>query len=242
MKNIVIIPTYNEIKNVPRMAKELRTLYPTLTILFVDDNSPDGTGDLIHDLKAEDDKIHLLRRSEKTGLGSAYTAGFKWAKEQHVETVITMDCDFSHDPKDVKTLQSALDSGDCDVAVGSRYIQGIRILNWSFKRLLLSYMASLYSKGWLGLPIHDPTSGFNGYKLPVLNRYLDSCSVRFNGYVFQVLMKYFAWKKGYVVKEYPITFSEREIGETKMNYSIILEAIWGVFVMKFKVRKAKKKA
>lgn len=237
MKKIIVIPTYNEKANCVRMIQTLRALYPETELLFIDDGSPDGTGAIIQAIAEQDDAVHLLSRTEKAGLGSAYTAGFKWCMDYGVDTLITMDCDFSHDPEDVKKLQAVLDNGTADIAVGSRYSNGIRILNWSFKRLLLSYLASLYSQKWLRLPILDPTSGFVGYQKEVIQAYLTRCPVRFNGYVFQVLMKYFGWKNKYKVQEVDITFSERAIGETKMHFGIIFEAILGVFTMKFHVKK-----
>lgn len=226
-QSLVIIPTYNESDNVENMMKTLNGLYPELSILIVDDGSPDGTAKLVKDYQATHPNVHLLERQGKLGLGTAYITGFKWALERGFEYVFEMDCDFSHDPKDVEGLLKAA-SSSADLAIGSRYIGGIRILNWPMKRLLLSYFASIYTQIITGMKVQDATGGFKCFRASTLKQ-IDLDKIFSNGYSFQIELNYKTWKKGLKVQEVPITFSERREGQSKMSKKIIWEAIWAVW-------------
>ena len=201
-----------------------------MDILFVDDNSPDGTGQIADAMAAKDPRIHVLHRSGKQGLGRAYIAGFKWALERHYQFIFEMDCDFSHNPADVPRLLLAAQKAD--LVLGSRYIGGIRVINWPLNRLILSRGAGIYVKLITGMPFTDPTGGFKCFRRAVLEE-IDLDAVRSNGYTFQVEMTHKAWRKGFHVQEVPITFEERRSGQSKMNSAIVREALWMVWKLWF---------
>jgi len=232
-KSIVIIPTYNEIENIEAIIKAVFALPRKFHILVVDDNSPDGTAACVNDLKRiYRDTLFLEVRTEKSGLGTAYIHGFKWALERRYDYIIEMDADFSHNPTDLPRLVKACENG-ADVSVGSRYKKGVNVVNWPLYRVLLSYGASFYVKMITGMRVHDPTAGFVCYRRHVLeNIALDS--VRFVGYAFQIEMKFRAYLKNYEIEEISIIFRDRIKGKSKMSSSIISEAVWGVFSMKFR--------
>ena len=228
-KSLVIIPTYNESDNVENMLTTLNGLYPELSILIIEDGSPDGTAAIVKKYQATHPNVHMIERQGKLGLGTAYITGFKWALEKGFEFVFEMDCDFSHDPKDVEALLTA--AQNCDLAIGSRYIGGIRILNWPMKRLLLSYFASIYTQIITGMRIQDATGGFKCFRASTL-RQIDLNKIFSNGYSFQIELNYKTWKKGLKLQEVPITFSERREGQSKMSRKIIYEAVWAVWRMR----------
>ena len=229
--SIVIIPTYNEIENVEAIIRAVFDLQKEFHILIVDDNSPDKTGDCVRGLQEEfKEKLFLETRTEKSGLGTAYIHGFKWAIHKAYDYIFEMDADFSHTPSDLLRLQRACING-ADVAVGSRYTKGVNVVNWPLYRVLLSYGASVYVKLITGMRVHDPTAGFVCYKRNVLET-IDLDSVRFVGYAFQIEMKFRAYLKKFKIEEVSIIFRDRVLGKSKMSSSIISEAIWGVFVMK----------
>ena len=230
-KSIVIIPTYNELDNVGPMVDAIISLDRTFDVLFIDDSSPDGTADVIRTLQAKfTDRIHLEKRSGKLGLGTAYIHGFHWALEHDYDYIFEMDCDFSHNPKDLVPLLERCEA-DADVAIGSRYCKGGRVKNWPLKRILMSYFASVYVRIILMIGIKDTTAGFKCYRAEVLRKIkLDNIS--FKGYAFQICMKYAALKHGFIVKEIPITFIDRVVGESKMSTGIFKEAFFGVWKMR----------
>lgn len=230
--NIVIIPTYNEKENVERMLRKVFSLQPEFHVLIVDDGSPDGTGSIVKQLQTEfAGKLHLLERSGKLGLGTAYITGFKWAIEKQYDFIFEMDCDFSHNPDDLPRLLSACSNG-ADVAVGSRYCKGGRVSNWPLGRILMSYFASVYVRMVLWLPVSDTTAGFICYKRKVLET-ISLDRIKFMGYAFQIEMKYNAYKKGFKIVEVPITFIDRVEGVSKMSTKIFNEAFVGVLKMRF---------
>ncbi len=222
MKTLIISPTYNERKNVGELIKRLYDIDNTYHILIVDDNSPDGTGDYIETLKADYPNLHLLRRPGKDGLGKAYCAGFQWALEHDFDAIIQMDADMSHNPDDVPKLIHGLT--DADLVIGSRYVQGVSVVNWPIRRLMLSYGANLYSRIVTGLPIRDATAGFKCWRREVLAT-LDLNKIKSQGYSFQIEMNFRTWRKGFRLKEVPIIFFDRTVGESKMSKLIMLEAI-----------------
>lgn len=226
---LVIIPTYNERQNIEAMIRELRQLPVGCEVLIVDDGSPDGTGRIVTEIAARDAGVHLLSRAEKNGLGRAYCAGFAWAIERGYELIVQMDADFSHDPADVPKLIAAC--GTADVAIGSRYVSGIRVINWPLRRLLLSKGAAFYVGAITGLPVTDPTGGFKCFRREVLAS-LDLTAIRSAGYCFQVETSFHAWRKGYKIVEVPIIFTERREGASKMGGGIIVEAVWRVWWLK----------
>lgn len=228
-KSLVIIPTYNESDNVENMLTTLNGLYPELSILVIEDGSPDGTAAIIKKFQVTHPNVHMIERQGKLGLGTAYITGFKWALEKGYEFIFEMDCDFSHDPKDIQGLLAA--AQNCDLAIGSRYIGGIRIINWPMKRLLLSYFASIYTQIITGMKIQDATGGFKCFRASTL-RQIDLNKIFSNGYSFQIELNYKTWKKGLKLQEVPITFSERREGQSKMSRKIIYEAIWAVWRMR----------
>lgn len=230
-KAVVIIPTYNEIANIEKMLETLHRLHPALNVLIIDDGSPDGTANLIKNFQQKKSNLHLIERSGKLGLGTAYIRGFRWALEKDFEAVITMDCDFSHDPETIPEFTNKL--GQYDLAVGSRYIGGIRIMNWPMQRLLLSYFASIYARIITGIPFSDSTGGFNGYSRKALQS-LNLDKIFSIGYAFQIELKYKVWSKGLPCIEVPITFYERTVGKSKMSRKIIVEAVINVFRLRFK--------
>ena len=225
-QTLIIVPTYNERDNLPRMAARLMSLPVAMDVLVVVDNSPDGTGKIADDLAAKYPQIHVLHRSEKNGLGRAYIAGFKWALERGYEFIFEMDCDFSHDPAEIPNFLKAAESHD--LVLGSRYDGGVRVLNWPLKRLLLSRCAGIYV--WLitGMPVTDPTGGYKCFRRRAL-QYLNLEAVHSNGYSFQIEMTHRLWRDGFAIAEVPITFTERVEGSSKLSRGIVTEAFWMVW-------------
>lgn len=237
--SLVIIPTYNEIENVERMLHTVLQLDPAFHVLVVDDGSPDGTAQKVQAIQASHpDAIHLLERSGKLGLGTAYIAGFQWALEKGYDYIFEMDCDFSHNPKDLVRLRQACVNG-ADVAVGSRYVRGGRVSNWPLGRILMSFFASIYVNSVLWLGVRDSTAGFKCYRNQVLDT-IDLDRIRFIGYAFQIEMKYNAQRLGFTIQEVPITFVDREFGTSKMSMGIFREAFLGVLKMRFTPVKPRK--
>jgi dolichol-phosphate mannosyltransferase len=232
---IVIIPTYNEIENIEAIIKAVFSKEKSFDILVVDDNSPDLTGLKVKALQNEfKDQLFLLSRQEKTGLGSAYIAGFKWCLEKHYDYIFEMDADFSHDPNDLIHLYNACAKSGADMSIGSRYINNtINVVNWDMKRLLLSYFASKYVRFITRMKIHDTTAGFVCYKRHVLES-IDLNNIKFVGYAFQIEMKFKAYLQKFKIVEIPVIFTDRTKGKSKMSGSIISEAIFGVINMKLK--------
>jgi len=221
-----VIPTYNESMNLPTIVPDVLKQDARLEVLVVDDNSPDGTGRMADDMAAKDPRVHVLHRPGKQGLGTAYLAGFKWALERSYELVFEMDADFSHDPGHLKEFLKA--SEDADLVLGSRYLGGkVTVVNWPMGRLLLSYFANVYARQVTGLAIWDLTGGFKCFRRRVLEA-IDLSAVRSNGYAFQIEMTFRAWRKKFRLKEIPITFVDRTEGQSKMNKSIVREAVWVV--------------
>jgi dolichol-phosphate mannosyltransferase len=232
-KNLVIIPTYNEIENIEKMIRRVMSLHDNFHLLIVDDGSPDGTATRVKELQKEfHNKLHIEERKGKLGLGTAYIHGFKWALARDYEFIFEMDCDFSHNPDDLARLLGACKNG-ADVSVGSRYVKGGNVSNWDMKRIMLSYFASVYVRSVLWFNVKDTTAGFVCYKRKVLET-LDLDKIRFMGYAFQIEMKYSAYKKGFTIVEIPITFVDRVEGVSKMSTKIFKEAFWGVVQMRFK--------
>lgn len=233
MKRVVIIPTYNEIENIEKMIRKVFTLPLDIDLLVIDDGSPDGTAQVVKSLMAEyGDKLQMIQRSGKLGLGTAYIAGFKWAIENKYDIVSEMDCDFSHNPDDLVKLMNRCAS-DSDVAIGSRYIKGVNVVNWPMGRLLMSYYASMYVRTMLGIKIKDCTAGFVCYRTEVLKN-IDLDNVKMKGYGFQIEMKYSAAKLGYKIVEESIIFMDRTEGTSKMSGGIFGEAFWGVIKLRFR--------
>jgi dolichol-phosphate mannosyltransferase len=229
--SIVIIPTYNEKENIERMIHKVLSLPHDFHLLIVDDGSPDGTGRIIKQLQRDyPEKLFLVERTGKLGLGTAYIHGFKWAIERHYDYVFEMDCDFSHNPDDLLRLRQACIEG-ADAAIGSRYIKGVNVVNWPMSRVLMSYFASVYVRFITGIDIQDSTAGFMCYKRKVLET-IELNKVKFVGYAFQIEMKYTTIKHGFRVKEIPIIFTDRTVGTSKMSKGIFKEAIFGVIQMK----------
>ena len=230
---LVIIPTYNERENIELIIRAVFSQKKAFDILIVDDNSPDKTADIVSDLMSEfSGRLFLEVRQEKTGLGTAYIHGFKWALEKGYEYIIEMDADFSHNPNDLIRLYAECATNNADVAVGSRYLKGqINVVNWDIKRILLSYFASQYVRIVTSIPVKDTTAGFVCYRRKVLET-IDLDSIQFVGYAFQIELKFKAWKRGFNIKEVSIIFTDRIRGKSKMNGSIISEAIFGVLKMR----------
>jgi dolichol-phosphate mannosyltransferase len=229
---VVIIPTYNEKENVERMAQAVMGLPTAIDILFVDDNSPDGTATIIRELITQfPGRIFLEERQGKLGLGTAYIHGFKWSLNQNYDYIFEMDCDFSHNPLDLPRLLEACTQKGADVSIGSRYTRGGKVQNWPMGRILMSYFASVYVRMILFIGIADTTAGFMCYSNKVL-RAIDLDNIHFKGYAFQIEMKYAAKKKGFKILEVPITFIDRQFGESKMSSSIFKEAFFGVWKMR----------
>lgn len=230
---LVIIPTYNEIENIEAIIRTVFDLKKDFHVLVVDDNSPDGTAENVMRLQEEfSNRLFIEIRKEKSGLGTAYIHGFKWALKNNYDYIFEMDADFSHKPSDLLRLHRACING-ADVAVGSRYKKGVNVVNWPLFRILLSYGASFYVKLITGMRVHDPTAGFMCYRRKVLEA-IDLDAVRFVGYAFQIEMKYRAYLKKFKIEEVSIIFTDRINGESKMNSSIVREAIFGVISMKFR--------
>lgn len=231
-KNIVIIPTYNEIENIDKMVRTVFALPREFELLIVDDGSPDGTAAKVKELQKEfPNKLHIEERKGKLGLGTAYIHGFKWALTRGYDFIFEMDCDFSHNPADLVRLLEACES-TADVAVGSRYCKGGKISNWPMGRILMSYFASVYVRMVLWIPVKDTTAGFKCYRRKVLET-IDLDAIRFMGYAFQIEMKYRAYKKGFKIVEVPIMFTDRILGVSKMSTKIFKEAFLGVVQMRF---------
>ena len=235
MKDVlIIIPTYNEIENIENIIISTINLYPTINILVVDDNSPDLTFKKVEQLKLKfKDQLFLLKRLEKEGLGTAYVAGFKWALKNKFNYVFEMDADFSHNPMDIKRILEPMIEKNYDVSIGSRYVKGINVVNWPLSRIILSYTASLYVQLITKMNIKDSTSGYICYKKSVLES-IDLDNIKFTGYAFQIEMKYKSYLKNFKIIEVPIIFSDRVYGVSKLNGSIISEAIFGVIAMRIK--------
>lgn len=233
MSNIVIIPTYKEKENIGGLIKEISSLEVPFDILVIDDNSPDGTAGIVRELMKINPHIHLIERPGKLGLGTAYIAGFKYALEKGFDYIFEMDADFSHDPKDLIRLYKACNDEGADVAIGSRYISGVNVVNWPLSRVLMSYFASIYVRFVTGMKIMDTTAGFKCYRREVVENILVNY-VRSVGYSFQIEMKFIAWKLGYRIIEVPIIFTDRKMGQSKMSGGIFNEAIWSTLRMKIR--------
>ena len=230
--SLIIIPTYNEAENIESVINKILSLQNNNYVLVVDDNSPDGTSNIVKNLKKVNaDKLFLITREKKDGLGSAYKVGFKWALEQDFSYIFEMDADLSHDPNEIENLKLLLINNECDVAIGSRYLEGVSVVNWPLSRIFLSYFANIYVRLITCLPVKDSTSGFIGYSNKALSS-LDINKIKFNGYAFQIEMKFKLWKKKFRLKEHQIIFVNREFGDSKMNKNIIFEAIIGVVKLK----------
>lgn len=230
--SIVIIPTYNERGNIEKIIRAVFNLEKSFNILIVEDGSPDGTADIVSQLQTEfPDRLFMIQRKGKLGLGTAYIAGFKWALQHQYEYIFEMDADFSHNPDDLPRLYKACAEDGADVAIGSRYVSGVNVVNWPMSRVLMSYFASKYVRIITGIPIHDTTAGFKCYRRNVLET-IDLDNIRFKGYAFQIEMKFTAYKSGFKIKEVPVIFINRELGVSKMNSSIFGEAVFGVIRLK----------
>jgi dolichol-phosphate mannosyltransferase len=233
MSNLVIIPTYKEKENIEELIKTISKLPVAFDILVIDDNSPDGTADIVNCLQQSYPNLHLIERSDKLGLGTAYITGFKWAIEKGYGYIYEMDADFSHNPDDLVSLYKACHDDNADVAIGSRYISGVNVVNWPLSRVLMSYMASIYVRMVTGMKIKDTTAGFKCYRKEVLENIRPE-NIRSKGYCFQIEMKFVAWKLGYKIVEIPIIFTDRKLGSSKMTGGIFNEALWGVLRMKIR--------
>ena len=233
MKNLVIIPTYNEKENIEAIITAVMELPIEYHVLVIDDGSPDGTAVIVKDLMANKyaGKLHLVERSGKLGLGTAYIAGFKWAIEHKYDYIFEMDADFSHNPNDLLKLYDACANQNADVAIGSRYISGVNVVNWPMGRVLMSYFASKYVRFVLGMNVHDTTAGFVCYRRKVLET-IELDKIRFKGYAFQIEMKFTAFKCGFKIQEVPIIFVNRVLGTSKMSGGIFSEALLGVVKLK----------
>ena len=230
--SIVIIPTYNERENIENIIRAVFGLEKTCFILIIEDGSPDGTAAIVKTLQQEfPDRLFMIERKGKLGLGTAYITGFKWALEHSYEYIFEMDADFSHNPNDLPRLYEACAVQGGDVAIGSRYVSGVNVVNWPMGRVLMSYFASKYVRIVTGLPIHDTTAGFKCYRRQVLEA-IDLDHIRFKGYAFQIEMKFTAYKCGFKIIEVPVIFINRELGTSKMNSSIFGEAVFGVIKLK----------
>ena len=232
--SLVIIPTYNEKENIRKMIQKVFSLSRDFHLLIVEDNSPDGTGDIVRSMIPEyNGRLFILERKGKLGLGTAYIAGFKWALERNYEFIFEMDCDFSHNPEDLVRLYNACATEGADLAIGSRYIKGVNVVNWPLGRVLMSYGASIYVDFLTSMPVKDTTAGFKCYRRRVLET-IDLDKIKFMGYAFQIEMKYTAWKLGFKLLEVPIIFTDRTEGTSKMSSKIFKEAFFGVISLRFK--------
>lgn len=226
---LIIFPTYNEKENIERIVRSVLQQDPRIDVLVVDDNSPDGTGEIADRLASEDSRVNVMHREKKEGLGRAYIAGFKWGIQKKYDYIFEMDADFSHDPKYVPDFLSAIK--EYDLVLGSRYISGVNVINWPMGRLLLSYYANVYTRIVTGLPVRDATGGFKCFRREVLEA-IDLDAIRSNGYIFQIEVSMRIWKKGYQVKEIPIIFTDRLYGSSKMSKKIVREAVWKVWYLR----------
>ncbi|WP_321332469.1 polyprenol monophosphomannose synthase [uncultured Bacteroides sp.] len=230
--SIVIIPTYNERENIENIIRSVFNLEKVFHILIIEDGSPDGTANIVKALQQEfPERLFMMQRTGKLGLGTAYITGFKWALKRDYDYVFEMDADFSHSPKDLPRLYKACSEDGGDVAIGSRYVSGVNVVNWPMGRVLMSYFASKYVRIITGLPVHDTTAGFKCYRRQVLET-IDLDSIRFKGYAFQIEMKFTAFKSGFRIVEVPVIFINRELGTSKMDSSIFGEAVFGVIKLK----------
>lgn len=230
-RGVVVIPTYNERENLPRLVPQVLEQDPRLEVLIIDDASPDGTGRIADDLAVADPRVHVLHREGKLGLGTAYLTGFRWALERDYAYVFEMDADFSHDPAHLPQFLEAI--RDADVVLGSRYLEGrVTVVNWPITRLLLSYGANIYARLVTGLPIADATGGYKCFRREVLEA-IDLDRIESEGYAFQIEITLRAWKKGFRIEEIPIVFTDRDVGESKMSRRIIWEAVWKVWKLRF---------
>ena len=230
---LVIIPTYNEIENISKMLDTVMNLNEAYDVLIVDDGSPDGTAEVVREkMERFSGRIHLEQRKGKLGLGTAYIHGFKWALERDYEYIFEMDCDFSHDPRDLSRLKKACEEG-ADLSIGSRYVKGVNVVNWPMSRVLLSYFASVYVRFVTRMPIQDATAGFKCYKRTTLQK-INLDKINFVGYAFQIEMKFKVWRQKMSIVEVPVIFTDRTEGQSKMSGGIIKEAIFGVIKLKLK--------
>ncbi len=230
-KIIIIIPTFNERKNISKLIPEIIENYPNVDVLVVDDNSPDGTSEVVREMSLRDKRIKLIVRKGKMGLGTAYVEGFKYMLKNGYELAIQMDADFSHDPKEIGQFLSAVK--DYDVVIGSRYISGVNVINWPMRRLLLSYFANYYTRIITGMPLKDSTGGYKCFRREVLQS-INLDSIHSNGYAFQIEMNFKAYKKNFKLKEIPIIFTERVDGKSKMSKRIVWEAVFRVWELRIK--------
>ena len=234
IKNLLaIIPTYNEKDNIVTVIERVLATDPRVAVLIVDDSSPDGTGAIVEKMAKKEPRIHLQTRASKMGLGTAYVAGFTWALEQGYDAVVEIDADLSHNPEDVARMIKMAEEENADFVIGSRYVNGVNVVNWPLKRLLLSYFASVYSRFATGMPFRDLTAGFALIRADAL-RSIDLNRIRSNGYSFQIEVKFKIWKKGFKLVECPIVFTERRLGQSKMSKKIVYEAIWMVWKLRFR--------
>ena len=241
IRKVVIIPTYNEKENIEKIIRAVRQLEEDFHILIVDDGSPDGTASIVKGLQKEfQDSLFLIERSGKLGLGTAYLTGFNWAIDNNYDYAIEMDADFSHPPKDLPRLLSACTEDGADLSIGSRYCNGISVINWPIGRVIMSYYASAYVRFVLGMKVYDTTAGFKCYSRKLLET-IDFDNIKMKGYGFQIEMKYNAYKLGFKIKEVPIIFVDRTEGTSKMSSGIFGEAFWGVLKLRFRKIKPKQK-
>lgn len=231
MKTLIVIPTYNEVHNIQKLIPLLLDKYPELDILIVDDNSPDGTAGFVEQTGKSDTRVKVLKREKKMGLGTAYVAGFKYMLNNGYQSVIQMDADYSHDPFEIKNFLEKIK--DYDLVIGSRYIEGVRVINWPIRRLLLSYFANIYTRIITGMPVKDATGGFKCFRREVLES-INLDKIHSNGYSFQIEMNYIAWKNKFKLIEIPIVFVDRIHGTSKMSKKIVREAIFMVWKLRFK--------
>jgi len=229
MKAIVIVPTYNEAENIANLIDKIFSVDSNLNILVIDDNSPDGTAEIVKRISEKDPRVHLIKRPGKLGLGTAYIEGFKYALANGYEAIFEMDADFSHNPEDIPRFLDALE--DADLVIGSRYLTGVNVINWPLRRLMLSYFANLYTRIITGMPVRDATGGYKCFRAEALKQ-IDLDKIKTNGYGFQIEMNFRFWAKGFRVKEIPIVFVDRRNGVSKMNKKIILEAVFLVWKLK----------
>ena len=233
-KKVIIIPTYNEIENIEKMLRKVMSLEDGFNVLIIDDGSPDGTAQVVKKLMTEfSERIFIIERAGKQGLGTAYITGFNWSLEHGYDYIFEMDADFSHNPDDLPRLYRACSEGGADLAIGSRYCNGISVINWPIGRVIMSYYASVYVRTVLGMRVYDCTAGFKCYRRNVLEA-IDFERVRMRGYGFQIEMKYNAYKLGFKIKEVPIIFVDRTEGVSKMSSGIFGEAFWGVMKLRFR--------
>ncbi len=226
---LIIFPTYNEKENIKRIIEAVLPMDPGINVLVVDDNSPDGTGQIADQLSMANPRVNVLHRNKKEGLGRAYIAGFKWGIEKKFDYLFEMDADFSHSPEFIKDFLMAI--RDYDIILGSRYISGVNVINWPMSRLLLSYFANMYTRIVTGMPVKDATGGFKCFRRQVLES-IDLDAIKSNGYTFQIEVSMRAWKKGFRIHEIPIVFTDRQQGASKMSKKIIREAIWMVWYLR----------